>query len=89
MNTFCCSLSQGLSRGSRRDRLGSKFVEAEFEKLDRLMEMFLKCKAKVEDAEREYKAECAEEELDEDEDELNVLRSEAGLYTLQMVRRGQ
>ena len=34
------NLFQGLSRGSLRDRVSSKFVENEFEKCDRLMEIF-------------------------------------------------
>lgn len=34
------NLFQGLSRGSRRDRLAAKFVENEFEKCDRLMELY-------------------------------------------------
>lgn len=35
-------LTGGLSRGSRRERLLSKFTENEFEKIDRLMELFLR-----------------------------------------------
>ena len=34
------NLFQGLSRGSRRDRLAAKFVENEFEKCDRLLELY-------------------------------------------------
>ena len=34
------NLFQGLARGSRRDRLAAKFVENEFEKCDRLMELY-------------------------------------------------
>jgi hypothetical protein len=30
---------QLLSKGSRRDRLAAKFVESEYEKVDRLMEI--------------------------------------------------
>ncbi len=33
------------SKGSRRERVGAKFVEAEFEKVDRLMEVFFRCGA--------------------------------------------
>ena len=32
----------GLTRGSRRERLLSKFIESEFEKIDRLMELYLR-----------------------------------------------
>lgn len=34
------NLFQGLSRGTRRDRLAAKFVENEFEKCDRLLELY-------------------------------------------------
>jgi beta-catenin-like protein 1 len=30
-------------RGGRRERVGAKFVEAEFEKTDRLMEIYFRC----------------------------------------------
>jgi len=33
---------QGLPKGAKRDRLASKFVESEFEKVDRLMELLHK-----------------------------------------------
>lgn len=33
-------LLQNLGRGSRRDRVAAKFVESEFEKVDRLMEIY-------------------------------------------------
>lgn len=36
------NLFQGLPRGPRRERLASKFVEAEFEKVDRLMELYFR-----------------------------------------------
>ena len=41
------SLFQGLARGSRRDRVSSKFVENEFEKCDRLMEIFARYHQRV------------------------------------------
>lgn len=34
--------SGGIVRGSRRDRLLSKFVENECEKIDRLMELYMR-----------------------------------------------
>lgn len=34
--------SAGILRGSRRDRLLSKFVENEYEKIDRLMELYIR-----------------------------------------------
>ena len=42
------SLFQGLPRGSKRDRVSSKFVENEFEKCDRLMEIFARYHQRVE-----------------------------------------
>ena len=45
------NLFQGLSRGSRRDRLSAKFVENEFEKCDRLMELYSRYHSKVRAAE--------------------------------------
>lgn len=33
---------QGLSRGAKRDRIAGKFVENEYEKCDRLMEIFFR-----------------------------------------------
>ncbi len=41
------SLFQGLPRGSKRDRVSSKFVENEFEKCDRLMEIFARYNERV------------------------------------------
>jgi len=41
------NLFQGLSRGSRRDRVAAKFVENEFEKCDRLMELYSRYLTKV------------------------------------------
>jgi len=82
------SLFMGLGRGSRRDRLGAKFVENEFEKIDRLLELFVKYDEEVAEAEKKFKADLGEgdEELDEEEEEeLQAARMDAGLYTLQMV----
>ena len=41
------SLMQGLARGSRRDRVAAKFVENEFEKCDRLMELYTRYTRRV------------------------------------------
>lgn len=35
-------LAGNVTRGSLRDRILSKFVEREYEKVDRLMELFIK-----------------------------------------------
>lgn len=40
----CCAvLCQGVTKTSRKERLAAKFVEAEFEKVDRLMEIAFRC----------------------------------------------
>lgn len=45
------TLFQNLARGSRRDRLAAKFVENEFEKCDRLMELYMRYHSRVAAAE--------------------------------------
>ena len=40
--SLTASLFDGMSRGSRKDRLLTKFVENEFEKVDRLMELYIR-----------------------------------------------
>eukprot|EP00798_Chlamydomonas_sp_ICE-L_P016784 gene16784-23060_t len=60
------NLCQNLGvRGGRRERVSSKFVENEFEKCDRLMEIYFSVRVIVE------------------EDELLMIRMDAGLFTLQ------
>jgi hypothetical protein len=49
------SLFTGLSKGARRDRLGAKFVESEFEKVDRLLELFVKYEGQVAAAEATFR----------------------------------
>ena len=49
--SIVCNLLLGLQRGSRRDRVAAKFVENEFEKCDRLMEIFTRRSARVAAAE--------------------------------------
>ena len=41
------SLLNNISRGSRRERVCAKFVEAEFEKCDRLVELYTRYDARV------------------------------------------
>uniref|UniRef100_A0A7N0UXI7 Beta-catenin-like protein 1 N-terminal domain-containing protein n=1 Tax=Kalanchoe fedtschenkoi TaxID=63787 RepID=A0A7N0UXI7_KALFE len=40
--SLIASLFSGILRGSRRDRILSKFVESEYEKIDRLMELYMR-----------------------------------------------
>ncbi|GLC46520.1 hypothetical protein PLESTM_001885000 [Pleodorina starrii] len=76
----------GVGRGaSRRERLLAKFVENEFEKTDRLMELLFRCQSRVRAEERRLADALAEAEEDEqvDEEELLLARLDAGLFTLQ------
>ena len=41
------SLLAYIARQSKRDRVAAKFVEAEFEKCDRLMEVYFRCEGRV------------------------------------------
>ncbi|KAG2427002.1 hypothetical protein HXX76_012786 [Chlamydomonas incerta] len=70
---------------ARRERLLAKFVEAEFEKTDRLMELLFRYQTRVRAEERRLMAAVAEAEEDEqvDEEELLLARLDAGLFTLQ------
>lgn len=70
------NLLLGLQRGSRRDRVAAKFVENEFEKCDRLMEIYLRLVDRV----REEEADVAS---DEDEEGRQAARMAAGQFTLQ------
>ncbi|PSC73978.1 beta-catenin 1 [Micractinium conductrix] len=72
------SLLLNCSKQSRRDRVAAKFVEAEFEKCDRLMEVYLRYEGRV--AAEEARLAEAEEEQEED---VLLARMDAGLYTLQ------
>lgn len=47
-------LTQGVSKASRRDRVAAKFVENEFEKCDRLMELFFRYRGRVGAEERRW-----------------------------------
>lgn len=50
--SIVANLFAGLAKPARRDRLAAKFVEAEFEKCDRLMEVFFRHRARVAAEER-------------------------------------
>ncbi|PHU26723.1 hypothetical protein BC332_05055 [Capsicum chinense] len=82
--SLVASLFGGILRGSRRDRLLSKFVENECEKIDRLMELYMRYSNRVKlEAERFDQLELDDLEMDEDEKYNRKL--EAGLYTLQLI----
>ncbi|XP_055804740.1 uncharacterized protein LOC129873635 [Solanum dulcamara] len=82
--SLVASLFGGILRGSRRDRLLSKFVENECEKIDRLMELYMRYSNRIKlETERFDLLELDDLEMDEDEKYNRKL--EAGLYTLQLI----
>ncbi|KAK9834002.1 hypothetical protein WJX81_002145 [Elliptochloris bilobata] len=86
MVSIVSSLMQGLARGSRRDRVAAKFVENEFEKCDRLMELYTRYVRRVRTEEVRLAAmpeEEAAEAAEAGEDYVLLARLGAGLYTLQ------
>jgi beta-catenin-like protein 1 len=87
-----CSIISSMLRntkGGQKQRLLAKFVENDFEKVDRLMELHLKYLDKVHSIDREIenqKKNQDEEDEDEDIEEANYLkRLSGGLFTLQLV----
>lgn len=90
---LCSIISSMLrnSKGSQKQRLLSKFVENDFEKVDRLMELHLKYLEKVESIDREienakkFKKPDQEEEEEDDEEANYLKRLSGGLFTLQLV----
>ncbi|KAI7744534.1 hypothetical protein M8C21_016208 [Ambrosia artemisiifolia] len=82
--SLVASLFGGVLKGSRRERLLSKFVENEFEKIDRLMELYMRYSNRVkEESERLNDIELDDLEMDEDEKYNRKL--ESGLYSLQLI----
>ncbi|PRW61313.1 beta-catenin 1 [Chlorella sorokiniana] len=77
--SIIASLLNQCTKQSRRDRVAAKFVEAEFEKCDRLMEIYDRYEGRVAAEE----ARLAEADEDLDEDDVLLARMDAGLYTLQ------
>lgn len=93
-----CSIISSMLRntkGSQKQRLLSKFIENDFEKVDRLIELHLKYLEKVENIDRKIEKsrnnkqtqkDEDEEDDEEDEEESNYLkRLSGGLFTLQLV----
>ncbi|ONK79800.1 uncharacterized protein A4U43_C01F10200 [Asparagus officinalis] len=82
--SLIASLFGGITRGTRRERLLSKFVENECEKIDRLMELYMRYSDRVKaEAVRLEKLEL--DDLEMDEEERYNRKLEAGLYTLQLI----
>lgn len=82
--SLIASLFGGILRGSRRERLLSKFVESECEKIDRLMELYMRYSDRVK-AEMERLNQLELDDLEIDEDEKYNRKLDSGLYTLQMI----
>ncbi|XP_047322446.1 beta-catenin-like protein 1 [Impatiens glandulifera] len=82
--SLVASLFGGVLRGSRKERLLSKFVENECEKIDRLMELYMRYANRVK-AETERMDELELDDLEMDDDEKYNRRLESGLYTLQLI----
>lgn len=82
--SLIASLFGGILRGSRRERLLSKFVENECEKIDRLMELYTRYSDRVK-AETERMDELKLDDLEMDEEEKYNRKLESGLYTLQLI----
>ncbi|XP_047972409.1 beta-catenin-like protein 1 [Salvia hispanica] len=82
--SLIASLFGGILRGSRRERLLSKFVENECEKIDRLMELYMRYSDRVKE-ETERFDELELDDLEIDDDEKYNRKLESGLYTLQLI----
>ncbi|CAK9169814.1 unnamed protein product [Ilex paraguariensis] len=82
--SLIASLFGGILRGSRRERLLSKFVENECEKIDRLMELYMRYSDRVK-SETERMNELELDDLEMDEEEKYNRKLESGLFTLQLI----
>ncbi|XP_050269938.1 uncharacterized protein LOC126713997 isoform X1 [Quercus robur] len=82
--SLIASLFGGILRGSRRERLLSKFVENECEKIDRLMELYMRYSDRVK-TETERLNHLELDDLEMDEEEKYNRKLESGLYTLQLI----
>ncbi|XP_042040432.1 beta-catenin-like protein 1 [Salvia splendens] len=82
--SLIASLFGGILRGSRRERLLSKFIENECEKIDRLMELYMRYSDRVKE-ETERFDELELDDLEIDDDEKYNRKLESGLYTLQLI----
>eukprot|EP00249_Psilotum_nudum_P019647 c27357_g1_i1 orf=282-1895(-) len=82
--SIIASLFGGLIRGSRRERLVNKFVENEFEKIDRLLEFYMRYRDRV-NAERMRQNSVQIDAVEMDDEEKYLAQLEAGLFTLQLL----
>jgi beta-catenin-like protein 1 len=78
--SLVCNLVSDVTTDARRARVAAKFFENEFEKCDRLMEIY----SLFEDRVQERETQLADSfQHQEDEDEVFMARLDAGLFTLQ------
>ncbi|GMH11286.1 hypothetical protein Nepgr_013127 [Nepenthes gracilis] len=82
--SIIASLFGGILRGSRRERLLSKFVENECEKIDRLMELYVRYSDRLK-AEIKRLDQLDLDDLEMDEEERYNRKLESGLYILQLI----
>jgi beta-catenin-like protein 1 len=69
-------------KGNSRQRLLSKFSENNFEKIERLLELFQKYARRVQAVDERYQE---LDDSDRDDEEIYLERLDAGLFTLQLV----
>jgi beta-catenin-like protein 1 len=81
--SLVCNLLSDVTSDTRRARVAAKFTENEFEKCDRLMEIYSLYEERVIDGEAQLAATLQQQEEEIDEDEVLMARLDAGLFTLQ------
>ena len=88
--SILASLFRNLPTGKSRERLVSKFLENDHEKVDRLLELHFKYLEQVREADDTFRRErimraTAKADDDDEEDDIYLRRLDAGLFTLQLV----
>lgn len=76
-------LTGAAKHGVKRERVAAKFVENEFEKCDRLLEIYFRYEKKVLTETEKIEAEFQAAGEEADEEDLMLSKLEGGLYTLQ------
>ncbi|CAI0548315.1 unnamed protein product [Linum tenue] len=82
--SLMASLFGGILRGTRRERLLSKFVENECEKIDRLMELYIRYSDRVK-SETKRMEQLEVDDIEMDDEEIYNRKLGFGLYTLQLI----
>lgn len=86
--SLVCNLLSDVTSETRRARVAAKFAENEFEKCDRLMEIYSLYEQRVKEGEAEIAARYQQDGQEDDEEEIDqdevlMARLDAGLFTLQ------